>query len=476
MFAPAGLALTALLITPAAPAPQPIAWTRFVHGAEAGARPRVTIWTSRDEDPYNRGERARVYFKADDDAYITVLRVDTDGRVRVLFPREPWEDNFAGGGRTFEVLGRDDNEAFIVDDAPGVGYVFAVASTEPFRYDDIVQGDHWDYRAIADGRVEGDPYVALTDIASRIAGSDDYDYDIIPYYVERHYDYPRFVCYDCHSYSSYSNWDPYGYRCSRFRIVIYNDPFYRPYRYYPYRYYGGRRVVVVRPYRPGPRYVFKDADHRYDYVTKVRERDGAESRRDGDRGRTGADVGGRGTVPIPGGSSGGGRRPAPRDATPPNQPPDGRGDPGTPGRRGRGDPHDIGPGQGDPHDTGPGRGDPHDNGRRPSGLAPRDVRPPTREGGTRPESQGGARRPAAQPGNDRNAQPQRERRDEPRAEPRATSPDRRETRGEPRAATPERREARGEPPAATPERREASPPREPQGKSTGEPELNRRRP
>ena len=37
----------------------------------------------------------------------------------------------------------------------------------------------------------------------------DYDYDVVPYYVERHYDYPRFVCYDCHAYASYSEWDPY---------------------------------------------------------------------------------------------------------------------------------------------------------------------------------------------------------------------------------------------------------------------------
>src|SRR5439155_1535274 len=81
---------------------------------------------------YTRGERVRLYFKIDQDAYVTIFRVDTDGRVRVLFPRDPWEDNFARGGRELEVDGRAlGSDAFTIDDYPGVGYLFAVASAEP---------------------------------------------------------------------------------------------------------------------------------------------------------------------------------------------------------------------------------------------------------------------------------------------------------------------------------------------------------
>jgi hypothetical protein len=60
--------------------------------------------------------------------------------------------------------------------------------------------------------------------------------------------------------------------------------------------------VIVRPYRPGPRYVFKDADPRNDYITRVAERprDASDNRRPAiDRGRTSADIGGRGTIPAP---------------------------------------------------------------------------------------------------------------------------------------------------------------------------------
>src|SRR5919108_986775 len=170
-------------------------------------RPRIEVWTNRGEGAvYTRGERVRLFFKLDRDAFVTIFRVDTDGRVRVLFPREPWEDNFARGDREFEVDGRAlHGDAFMIDDYPGVGYLFAVASADPFVYDGIESGDHWDYRVIADGRVRGDPYVAMTDLAQRIVpdGYSDWDYDIVPYYVQQHYDYPRFLCYDCHTYVSY---------------------------------------------------------------------------------------------------------------------------------------------------------------------------------------------------------------------------------------------------------------------------------
>lgn len=269
------------------------------------ARPQVSVWTN-STAAYQRGDRVRVYLSAQTDAYVTVLRVDTDGRVRVLYPLEPWQDNFVRGGRTFEVIGRDEDNAFDVDDYPGVGYVFAVASADPFDYDQFVRNDHWDYRAIADGRVTGDPYVTLTDFAAKIAGQDDWDYDITPYYVDKVYQYPRFICYNCHAYASYSYWDPYREYCPRFRVVIYNDPYYYPY------YYGGRRTVVIRPFRPQPRFIFKDySGGGTNYVTVLDRRPVRPTGTGGqpvvpDRGRTGADFGGRGALPTP---QGFGRRP-----------------------------------------------------------------------------------------------------------------------------------------------------------------------
>ena len=148
-------------------------------------------------------------------------------------------------------------------------------ATSPSTSAFITAGDYWDYRLIDGGRIRGDPYVSLTDLAARLVPDGDYDYDVTPYYVDQRYDYPRFVCYDCHAYASYDEWDPYLASCTRYRVVIRDDP-----RYYPYR-YGGRNVVAERPAHPGPRFVFRDADPLSPAVSV-----GEPARRRGERTRT----------------------------------------------------------------------------------------------------------------------------------------------------------------------------------------------
>ncbi|HEV8381584.1 MAG TPA: DUF4384 domain-containing protein [Gemmatimonadales bacterium] len=446
-------------------------------------RPRVELWTNRgDAAVYTRGERVRVYFRLDQDAYVTIFRVDTDGRVRVLFPRDPWEDNFARGGRDLEVDGRVlGNDAFTIDDYPGVGYLFAVASADPFAYDQIESGDHWDYRVIADGRVKGDPYVAMTDLAQRIVpdGYTDWDYDVVSYNVGQHYDYPRFLCYDCHSYVSYSYWDPYYYSCVRFRMFVYDDPW-----YYPYRYYGGTRVVFVRPYRPQPRFIFKDwgtdRPSREGFVSRERERPVNDN---GRRGVTGRDLGGLGIIPPP----------DVRDRRDrPDRPGDDRNNGGNNGNNGNDDrghgrrerPDRPGDDRNDRGNNGNDRGN-NGNGNDDRGHGRRD-RPGDTKPSNRPMVLPPADQPQVQPRREeprvieprvepRRVEPRNEPRSEPRSEPRRVEPrnePRSEPRSEPRRAEP-RNEPRSQPqPRAEPRR---DPPRE-SPKPRNEPEVRRRKP
>ncbi|MDH3496412.1 MAG: DUF4384 domain-containing protein [Gemmatimonadota bacterium] len=233
------------------------------------ASPYVEVWTNRD-DVYHRGDRIKVYFRTDFDAYVTLFRIDTDGRIRVLFPLSPWDDNFAVGGVRYQIDPRNDGYTFRVDDYPGEGYLFAIASLDPFTYARYVRGDHWDYRVMAaGGRIVGDPYVAVGDIIDAIVPQHyvDYGYDLLPYYVEERYAYPRFLCYDCHAYAAYPYWNPYAHSCVSFRIVIYDDPY-----FYPARAVYGTRVVYQRPVDRVPRYVFKERNPNDDYVVTVRER------------------------------------------------------------------------------------------------------------------------------------------------------------------------------------------------------------
>ena len=447
--------------------PQPMDHLRLYRDLQGVNATHISIWLDRT-NPYRRGDRARVYVSADRDAYLTVLRIDTDGRVRVLFPQDPWDDNFVTGGRTFEVEDPDGDPSFRVDDAPGEGYVFAIASTDRFDYSSILTDrDHWDYRNIADGQVRGDPYVAITDLAERIVPQGDYDYDLAQYDVERHYDYPRFVCYDCHAFVPFYTWNPYDRQCVRFRVVIYDDPY-----YYPYRYYGGRRTVVVRPRRADPRFVFVDNTPGRDYVTRIptrprREDEQGNAGGDQMRPRRGEDVGGRGTIPAPGvpdrriirgdqGRPDVGRdrpeaRPMGRDGDP-RQPDPQQPDQRRPDRRdNNGNPQGLNPQLRPPEDLGRGKPDGQDQNGDRRGLNPQ-LRPPQDIGGGNRDK---PRRDDPQP-------------DRPRPEPRP------EPRAEPQRP-PERRAEPQRQPERPPERR-AEPRHDNGGSRGGSPELRRRHP
>ncbi|MDH3292620.1 MAG: DUF4384 domain-containing protein [Gemmatimonadota bacterium] len=289
--------LTMLLATPA--------WGQGEWQAEGEFHPRITIRTDRG-DVVHRSDRVTVSFETDEDGYVTLFRVDTDGRIRILFPTQPWDDNFAVGGRRHRVPHPSGNRGgftFAVDDYPGVGYLVAVLSRDPYEFDPYVRNDHWEYRAVAhEGRITGDPYVAVDEIVEQLLppGYTMYGIDVLPYFVEQQYDYPRFLCYDCHTYVAYPVWDPYRDWCGTFRIVIYDD-FYR----YPSRLYPGRGVVVAARVSLRPRYVIKTRLHTDPYVTRIRPMaSGTPPALDG--GVTGRQLGGIGSVPAPKARAGGG--------------------------------------------------------------------------------------------------------------------------------------------------------------------------
>src|SRR5712691_13487697 len=110
--------------------------------------PPVQVWLNQDNH-FQRGDRAQVNVKLGEDGYLVVLRADADGRVRVLFPLDPGDDAFVRGGSKIEVRGRGDREAFYVDDREGTGVVLAARSVQPFKVDEYVRGDHWDYRVLS---------------------------------------------------------------------------------------------------------------------------------------------------------------------------------------------------------------------------------------------------------------------------------------------------------------------------------------
>lgn len=217
------------------------------------------LWLDRGDEPVlRRGERVRVYYRSSADAYVAILNIDTDGTTRLVFPRSPDENHYLRGGRDYRLI-FPNSSYWHVEDPPGVGYFFIVTSREPFDFSALRYsrfGGGWDMSLVGQ-RVYSDPYVAVDDFVARVVPDweyADYALDFTTYHVEQRHQYPRFLCYDCHGFRSYTVWNPYAYTCTTFRVVIYDDPY-----YYPSYRYRGNRVVYARPVVVGrPRYQFKE--------------------------------------------------------------------------------------------------------------------------------------------------------------------------------------------------------------------------
>src|SRR5216684_8415879 len=168
------MVLLLLLLSLAAPAPFAAAPT-----APRSDDPPVRVWL--DQGNYKRADKAHVNIKLGEDGYLVVLRADANGRVRVLFPLDPADDAFVRGGRTIEVRGRGDREAFSIDEGEGSGLVLAARSVTPFKLDEFARGDHWDYRVLTAGDAGDDKEQALLNIVRRMVPDGHVDYDAVNY-------------------------------------------------------------------------------------------------------------------------------------------------------------------------------------------------------------------------------------------------------------------------------------------------------
>src|SRR5258706_15088797 len=91
--------------------------------------PPVKVWLNHD-NYFQRGDKARVNVRLAEDGYVLVLRADAEGRVRVVFPLDPSDDNFVRGPETIEERGRGHRQDCSGDDRAGSG-VGAVARAPP---------------------------------------------------------------------------------------------------------------------------------------------------------------------------------------------------------------------------------------------------------------------------------------------------------------------------------------------------------
>jgi hypothetical protein len=145
--------------------------------------PTVRIWLDND-GRYRPGDKARVSVRSSEDGYLVVVNVDPNKRVRILYPLNPGDDDFVRGGKRFDIAGRGGRETFQVDAGVGQGTVYAAVSPKPFHFDQYVNGDQWNFRALDAVRRSGDVEADLNDFASNISEAN-FDYDLLGYSVAR---------------------------------------------------------------------------------------------------------------------------------------------------------------------------------------------------------------------------------------------------------------------------------------------------
>lgn len=177
-----------------------------------GRAPEVEVWI--DRYVFRSGERIRTYFESEPGAYVTILRITTAGDVTILYPRRPTAQRAYRDELINNEIPFGGRREFYLNEPEGVGFVFAIASFEPFDYRGFTSGGQWSTIRLA-GFGYGDPYRAVSSFVSRtLSPRVDYSTDYIQYEVLSGGGYGR-----------------YGYAYGS-RDLLYNDQYYRCLNYY----------------------------------------------------------------------------------------------------------------------------------------------------------------------------------------------------------------------------------------------------
>lgn len=234
----------------------------LVVAATANARGLdVEIWSDRGHDGvYQPGDGMEVRVRTSEDAYLVVYEIDTEGRVALLHPDRGMR-GYVEGRTTIRVPSDRSNLELVVDGDVGQGYLVALATREPIRdlpwylrpYDPqarevgYVGGAADEEGVTSEGRIVGDPFVAMERIRRRVvANADDpgaFASAYTAYYVHHEVRYPRYLCNDCHRPGRWAWWDgfdPYYAHCSVFDFRVNRGWHWGPsywYGFVPYYYY-----------------------------------------------------------------------------------------------------------------------------------------------------------------------------------------------------------------------------------------------
>jgi len=144
--------------------------------------PGVDVWL--DEISFRFGDRVRPFVASETGSYLTVIRVTTDGELRVLYPRRPSEQRpFEQARFVNDRLPYSGDQAFNLYESSGMGFIFAIASYRRFDYSYYSSGSQWSIARLATSRY-GDPFAIVSQFVSRtLPETADFSMDYVSYEV-----------------------------------------------------------------------------------------------------------------------------------------------------------------------------------------------------------------------------------------------------------------------------------------------------
>src|SRR5512147_301407 len=81
------------------------------------------VWPNRDDAEYYTGDNVVINFRANRDCFVAIYSIDSRGRVNLLFPNDPSDDNYITGGVTYHLPGSNDKYDLRIDGPSGREYL-----------------------------------------------------------------------------------------------------------------------------------------------------------------------------------------------------------------------------------------------------------------------------------------------------------------------------------------------------------------
>jgi hypothetical protein len=170
------------------------------------------------------GERVKLTFQTNRDAYVVLYNIDSEGFVNLLYPRDG-DPRRVEGNKVYFLPEVGSGLQWVADGSTGIEYIHAVAVADRAS----IREQELDFLARNRNqpeeerfRIDGDPFLSFNMIDEEIVGNaqehppaTDYTY----FYINREVDYPRYLCSKCHAPGKLT--DPYNMDCPEIVVERY---------------------------------------------------------------------------------------------------------------------------------------------------------------------------------------------------------------------------------------------------------------